>query len=101
MTKKAAMEKKGKNLSVLDVTAITIPYKQKIIIKYCWNPISTGKAGVAYSLKRDKKKSISDKREEKKNQDKANFTMRSQICEENVKLLSLLFLHARKEAKVS
>jgi hypothetical protein len=81
MVKKAAIGEKGKNLSALGVTVITISFKQEIITKCCWNYISTGKAGVVFSLKRDTKKSISDKRNEKKNQGKVNFTMRSQICE--------------------
>jgi hypothetical protein len=85
--KKAAMREKGKNLSVLGVTVLTVSFKQKIITKCCRNYISTGKAGVAFSLKRDTKKSIRGKTKEKKNQDKGNFTMRSQICEETVKLV--------------
>ena len=64
--KRAAIEERGKNLGVLDVTVITVHFNKKIIIKCRWNYISTGKAGVAFSLKRDKKKSISDKREEKR-----------------------------------
>lgn len=83
MVKKAAMREQGKNLSVLGVTVLTVSLKQKIITKCCRNYVSTGKAGVTFSLKRDIKKSIRGKRKEKKNQDKGNFTMRSQICEEN------------------
>jgi hypothetical protein len=33
MAKKAVLRKKGKNLSVMGITVITISFKQKIIIK--------------------------------------------------------------------
>jgi len=46
---------------VLDVTRVTIYFRQEIIAKHLWNRISTGKAGVAYSLKRAIKKSINGK----------------------------------------
>lgn len=76
------MSEKGKNLSVLCVTVITVSFKPKIIIKYSWNYISTRKAGVTFSQGRDTNKSIMGKTKEKKNHSKANFTMFSQKCEE-------------------
>lgn len=76
------MRQKRKNLSVLGIAMITVSFKRKIIIKCSWNYISTRKAGVTFSQKRDTKKSIMGKITEKKNHGKANFTICSQKCEE-------------------
>ena len=79
---KAAIREQVENLRALGLTVVTVSSKSKIIIKSCWNYISTRKAGVTFSQKIDAKKSIMGKTKEKKNHSKANFTISSQKCEE-------------------